>query len=229
MVPPIVAPVTVWSLTVTASTEAHAAHRFVWLVALRHKVWTFEIYIHSGLNSNLKHMLQYTAQFKKKCCRKVFPEWVFPPRLSRINAWSEANLLSLYLGNIQCWYFLKIRYEITILIITCRYKIFHYENIMSLSAIHSQVWYASRDLHPRNITMSGNNTSPDVNTSPNQCLESIAISFAHANWSSMGTRSSNDLQKPDHMTGTRIAAPDKQERQGRLHVKLSCLSEHVRM
>ena len=154
-------------------------------------------------------MLQYTAQFLKNDVGRVSLNEYSPPRLSRINAWSEANLLSLYLGNIQCWYFFKIRYEITILIITCRYKIFRYENIMSLSVIHSQVWYASRDLHPRNITMLGNNTSPDVNTSPNQCLESIAISFAHANWSSMGTRSSNDSQKPDHMTGTRIAAPDK--------------------
>ena len=51
---------------------------------------------------------------------------------------------------------------------------------MSPIVIDSQIWHVLIDLHPRNITMLGSNTSLDVNTSQRQFLKSITSSFVEA-------------------------------------------------
>ena len=79
--------------------------------------------------------------------------------------------------------FFKMRYEIIIPIVTSRHLKFPYENIISPLLTHSQIWHVSTDLHPRNITMLGSNTSSDVSTSLSQCLKFITVSFTHMTWS----------------------------------------------
>ena len=49
-----------------------------------------------------------------------------------------------------------------------------YENLMSHFIIHNEIWQVSRDLHPRNVTMLGSNTSPERFT---QCPKRVTISI----------------------------------------------------
>ena len=93
-------------------------------------------------------------------CTRDFLVRSFPTWLSMINEDNETKTIVFRIYSVLI--FFKIQYEITIPIVTCRYLEFHYENIISLLVIHSQIWHVSRDLHPRNITMLGSNMSPDV-------------------------------------------------------------------
>ena len=87
------------SLKTTASTEMQAADRFVSLIALRHKVVTFEFHMYSIRIYDLYYAIQPT--FKTNYTGGL-PWDHSPSGLSRIDEYSETNLLSWFLANSQC-------------------------------------------------------------------------------------------------------------------------------
>ena len=74
-------------------------------------------------------------------------EVISHPGLSRINALSETNLLSLCLGNSQCWYSLKYNTKLatTITTVTCGHLKFHYKHHISPLVMSNQIWYVLKD------------------------------------------------------------------------------------
>ena len=152
-------------------TLLSGSHQVVSLIANRHNIWTFELHVYSGLNTNLWHVVADITHLK--WCRKIFPcEIIFHLGLLRFNSGDQPiewhkSLLAVF-GKCSMLIFVKTRYETTIFSVICRHLKFHYKNRIR-SYTHDKIWHVSIDLQPWNITMLESDTSPDVNTAETQC------------------------------------------------------------